>query len=258
MKRFICENVFVPLRIAPAHRSEMLSQVLFGETYCILDKIDNWTKIITDFDGSSGWIDMDHLQQSGHDTPEKSFILNRSLLCYKNDNTKMILEAGCEIFDPDYKSHRFRIADHIYTTANDFKESYVTINESLSDTAMRFINCPYIWGGRIAPGLDCSGFTQLVFKIHGITLPRNSWQQAENGEEITFITEARAGDLAFFGHAGGKITHTGIILSQGLIIHASGRVRIDPVDHLGIYKQEISNYSHKLIKIKRIKIQKEG
>jgi cell wall-associated NlpC family hydrolase len=117
---------------------------------------------------------------------------------------------------------------------------------------MKFINSPYIWGGRIPSGIDCSGFVQLVYKIQGKNIPRDSWQQAEAGESISFIEETVPGDIVLFDDERGKITHVGMILSQGLVIHASGRVRIDTIDHQGIYKNEIKGYSHKLRTIRRI------
>jgi cell wall-associated NlpC family hydrolase len=117
---------------------------------------------------------------------------------------------------------------------------------------MRFINSPYIWGGRIPSGMDCSGFTQLVCKIHGKPIPRNSWQQAETGENISSIDEAKPGDLVFFDNEQGRIIHVGMMISSGLVIHASGRVRIDQIDHHGIFKKEIGAYSHHLRSIRRI------
>ncbi|MBN2863141.1 MAG: C40 family peptidase [Bacteroidales bacterium] len=252
MERYICENVFVPLRLGPTHRSEMLSQVLFGERYTIIDQVSNWLKIETEFDHYSGWIDIDHLHHTVYTDSPGSFTLNRSLLCYKSDKTKIILEAGCEIFDPDFDKHTFKIGSHIYTTASDFSSTFITSTDSPADTAMRFINSPYIWGGRIPSGMDCSGFTQLVYKIHKKPIPRNSWQQAEIGENISSIDEVKPGDLVFFDNVQGRITHVGMIISRGLVIHASGRVRIDQIDHHGIFKQEIGAYSHHLRSIRRI------
>jgi cell wall-associated NlpC family hydrolase len=252
MERFICENVFVPLRSGPAHKSEMLSQVLFGEKYIIIERSGSWIKIETDFDKYTGWIDLDHLQHSEDEGTSTGHVLNRSLLCFKEDNTKIVLEAGCEIFNPDFDQKFFFNGKKKYTTGNEFSSSYVTSNESLSDTAIKFINSPYIWGGRIPSGIDCSGLTQLVYKIHKVQIPRDSWAQAEAGTIIDFIDEALPGDLVFFDNERGKISHVGMILSKGLVIHASGRVRIDVIDHQGIFKPEIKGYSHKLRMIRRI------
>jgi cell wall-associated NlpC family hydrolase len=252
MEIYICGNVFVPLRLGPSHRSEMLSQVLFGEKYSIVDHVGHWNKIETLFDNYTGWIDMDHMQHSPDNGDSKDFVLNRSLLCYKNDKTKLVLEAGCNIYSPDFEKKTFMAGGNKYSADKDFNEKYVIVNESLADTAMKFINSPYIWGGRIPSGIDCSGFTQLVYKIHGKPIPRNSWQQAEVGTSITFIEEANPGDLVFFDDDHGKISHVGMMISRGLVIHGSGRVRIDTIDHQGIYKNEIGKYSHHLRTIRRI------
>jgi gamma-D-glutamyl-L-lysine dipeptidyl-peptidase len=252
METYICENVFVPLRSGPSHKSEMLSQVLFGESYKIIDQAGKWIKIETQFDNYHGWIDLDHLQHTIFINIGKSYVLNRSLLCHKNDKTKLVLEPGCEIYNPDFNAKTFSIGESVFSTPDDFSNLYVSTTESLSDTALRFINSPYIWGGRVPSGIDCSGLTQLVYKIHGTSIPRDSWQQAENGQTISFINETKPGDLVFFDNERGKISHVGMIFSEGLVIHASGRVRIDTIDHQGIYKPEIGGYSHRLRIIKRI------
>jgi len=252
MKRFICENVFVPLRSGPSHKSEMLSQVLFGEKYDVVDKAGKWIKVETLFDKYMGWVDFDHLQQTEVVDNTDGKVLNKSLLCYRNDKTKIVLEAGCEVYDPDFGNKQFNLGTYRYTTTDEFDSGYLLTNDSFSDTALKFINCPYIWGGRIPSGIDCSGLTQLVYKIHGIPIPRDSWQQAEAGRSIDFIDEAEPGDLVFFDNDRGRISHVGMIFSKGLVIHASGRVRIDTIDHQGIFKSEINGYSHKLRTIRRI------
>jgi cell wall-associated NlpC family hydrolase len=252
MEQYICENVFVPLRAAPSHKSEMLSQILFGEKYFVCEKSGTWIKVETLFDKYSGWLDTAHLQHSVSETFTAGFVLNRSLLCFKNDKTKLVLEAGCEIYSPDFENKTFLAGKNVYNTAPDFCSAFVSANDSLSDTAMNFINSPYIWGGRIPSGIDCSGLTQLVYKIHGISIARDSFRQAEEGRNIDFIDAAEAGDLVFFDNYSGKISHVGMIISRGLVIHASGRVRIDSIDHQGIFKAETGGYSHRLRMIKRI------
>jgi cell wall-associated NlpC family hydrolase len=252
MGTYICENVFIPLRIGPTHKSEMLSQVLFGEKYRITDEAGHWMKIETLFDNYAGWIDKNHLQQTADNGDAGSHVLKRSLLCHKSDGTKLVLEAGCEIYSPDFERGVFSAGDNTYTFNDSPTAVHLNEKESVADTALKLVNSPYLWGGRIPSGIDCSGFTQLVYKLHDIKISRDCWKQAEEGKTITFIEEARPGDLVFFDDEFGKIVHTGIIISNGLVIHASGRVRIDIIDHQGIYKKEIKAYSHKLRTIKRL------
>lgn len=252
MEKYICENVFVPLRAGPSHKSEMLSQILFGEKYVITDHAGNWMKIRTIFDQYEGWIDKNHLQQTIDTEKESGHVLMRALTCFKNDKTRLVLEAGCETYYPDFENKRFAIGGNIYSTCSEFNFSFFKTKESITDTALMFINSPYIWGGRIPSGIDCSGLTQLVYKIHGIKIPRDSTHQAETGRNIDFIDETLAGDLVFFDNERGNISHVGMILSRGLVIHASGRVRIDSIDHQGIFKAEINGYSHRLRTIRRI------
>jgi cell wall-associated NlpC family hydrolase len=117
---------------------------------------------------------------------------------------------------------------------------------------MLFLNAPYLWGGKTPFGIDCSGFTQTVYKLNGIKLLRDAYQQAEQGETLSFVEEAEAGDLAFFDNEEGRIVHVGIVLDNNKIIHASGKVRIDGFDHHGIFNNEKRDYSHKLRLLKRI------
>ena len=252
METFICENVFVPLRSGPSHKSEMLSQVLFGEKYRIIDEAGHWIKVETLFDNYSGWIDINHLQHTEESLNLTGHVLNRSMLCYRSDKTKLVLEAGCEIYNPDFENKTFSAGNNVYSGTPDFNKSYITTTDSLADTAIKFINSPYIWGGRIPSGIDCSGLTQLVYKLHGIKIPRDSCKQIEAGEDIGFLEESAPGDLVFFDDDRGRITHVGMIFSSGLVIHASGRVRIDSIDHQGIFKSEINGYSHRLRMIRRI------
>jgi cell wall-associated NlpC family hydrolase len=230
----------------------MLSQVLFGEKYTIINQVGHWMKIETLFDKYTGWIDANHLQQTIDNEKSSGLVLNRSLLCFKNDSTKIVLEAGCEIYDPDFEKKSFSVGTNTYTTCNEFNNSYIAKGDSPADIAMKFINSPYIWGGRIPSGMDCSGFTQLAYKLCGTTIPRNSWMQAELGEAVSFLEETKPGDLVFFDNELGRISHVGMIISRGLVIHASGRVRIDTIDHQGIYKHEVGGYSHHLRTIRRI------
>jgi gamma-D-glutamyl-L-lysine dipeptidyl-peptidase len=123
--------------------------------------------------------------------------------------------------------------------------------DGIRELVLSWLNAPYQWGGRSVFGVDCSGFTQIIFRQLGIKLMRDAYQQAESGEMVNFISEGRCGDLAFFDNDDKKIVHTGILLGNDEIIHASGRVRIDKIDHYGIFNTEKNSYSHHLRMIKR-------
>jgi cell wall-associated NlpC family hydrolase len=124
--------------------------------------------------------------------------------------------------------------------------------KNILSTAYLFLNAPYLWGGKSPFGIDCSGFTQITYKINGYKLPRDANQQVELGEPLSFVEEAEAGDLAFFDNEEGKIVHVGILLDNQQIIHASGCVKIDKFDHYGIFSSDTKKYSHTLRVIKRI------
>ena len=124
--------------------------------------------------------------------------------------------------------------------------------ESIVYTAMSLIHAPYLWGGRSPFGIDCSGFTQVVFKMNGLQIKRDAYQQVEIGDAYSFVEEAQPGDLAFFDNEEGRIIHVGIVIGENKIIHASGRVRIDHYDHYGIFTPERGGYTHNLRIIKNI------
>jgi cell wall-associated NlpC family hydrolase len=230
----------------------MLSQILFGERYTLTDRAADWVRIRSEFDGYEGWIDTKHLHLEADSGAGAGHVLNRSLLCFREDGSRMVLEAGCEIFEPDYDNKSFSAGGSVYRTVNEFSSHFTELYPSVSETAMKFINSPYIWGGRIPSGIDCSGLVQLAYKIAGRTIPREAADQALEGRLVDFIDEAVPGDLAFFDDGRGKIAHVGMIVSRGLIIHATGRVRIDAIDHQGIFNREINGYSHNLRTIRRM------
>jgi cell wall-associated NlpC family hydrolase len=124
--------------------------------------------------------------------------------------------------------------------------------QDIISTAYLLINAPYLWGGKNPFGIDCSGFTQIVYKLNGYKLPRDASQQVELGTPLSFVEEAEAGDLAFFDNEEGNIVHVGILLNNEQIIHASGSVRIDKYDHYGIFNKSLGKYSHSMRVIKRV------
>ena len=250
MKKLICANVFVPLRMAPSHRSEQGSQILFGEKYSIIGKSLKWIKIRNEFDGYEGWMDEDHHLFFEDEDSDTARILSRRTAFTGSNGEPLVLEAGSEIYNYSEKENIFSLNGKKYRAAE--KVAFCPVDEALGKTARHFLNAPYLWGGRTEGGMDCSGLTQLVYKIHGYGLPRDSFKQAEKGKTISFIEEALEGDLVYFDNERGNITHVGLVLEKGYLIHCSGKVRIDRIDHQGIYLEESKSYTHRLRTIKRV------
>jgi gamma-D-glutamyl-L-lysine dipeptidyl-peptidase len=124
-------------------------------------------------------------------------------------------------------------------------------HEIILKLARRYLYAPYLWGGRSPFGIDCSGFTQVVFMMAGLKLKRDASQQVGQGEGVDFAEQAQAADLAFFDNDKGNIVHVGIVMNNNHIIHAAGQVRIDRLDHFGIFNETLGKYTHKLRLIKR-------
>ena len=249
----ICNLAIIPLRNEPNDRSEQVSQVLFGEHFQIIEKQKQWFKIRLYFDSYEGWIDAKQCQQITESDFEtlstNAEILNNDLIEYISNEANILIPI------PLGASLSFLEVDVINTQAYNFEGLKVTGTKPKSElikTAFMYLNSPYLWGGKTPFGIDCSGFTQMVYKLNGYKILRDASQQAMQGEALSFIEESEPGDLAFFDNEEGKIIHVGIIMNDNYIIHASGKVRIDRLDHLGIYNAETNRHTHKLRVIKKI------
>ena len=254
----ICQLSVIPVRDQPSHRSEMISQLIFGDTFQILEKEDSWLKIEKTNDAYVGWVDEKQVSLFDNSSLYKlkslpNFLTSEaSTLVLKGVLKEPIyLPAGCSL--PFYDDGKCKIGKEIYqvTSSNIFVPNQEDFESDVQETAKKFLNAPYLWGGRTHSGIDCSGFSQIVFKMLGISLKRDAYQQAEQGKLVDFLTEAKAGDLAFFDNEEGKITHVGLMLNNSQIIHSSGRVKIDRIDNQGIFSTDLQKYSHKLRIIKR-------
>lgn len=230
MEKIICNVIVSPLRLETSDQSEMISQMLYGEQVEVLEVKENFSKVKMIFDQFEGWCDSRHLTKISE--TENRNIITKTFGIYDLPEGKSLLSMGSEVN---------------FEVENCFLDD---LSESIAETAKKFLNVPYLWGGRSFFGLDCSGFTQLLYKVHGIALPRNADQQAEMGIVLDFVEESKPGDLAFFENAEGKIDHVGILLSPNEIIHASGKVRIDALDYSGIFNQELNKHTHKLRLVK--------
>jgi len=247
----------VPLRESENERSEMTSQLLFGECVEVLEAHDNWLLVQNLSDKYIGWADRKMIQilnEVGKRTilKKKPWCVSNQLLVYKDVNSKldMILPGGSMIHDFDGIGKNEY--DFTLSRSGNYLISDVISGSGLIDFAKKYLNTPYLWGGKTILGIDCSGFVQVVFSIFGIQLPRDASQQVEQGNVIDFLTEVKAGDLAFFENSDGKIIHVGILINSKMIIHASGWVKIDTIDSQGIFSIQMGEYTHKLRVIKRL------
>ena len=249
----ICNLAIIPLRSEPSDKSEIVSQVLFGEHFQILDTLKQWSFIKMQFDGYEGWVDSKQYQlisdSNFNQLSEEIPVLNGDLIEYVTNSTNVLIPI------PLGSSISFLKNAQINSSNFEFEGTETTGKKEKSNlikTAFMYLNAPYLWGGKTPFGIDCSGFTQMVYKLNGFHLLRDASQQSKQGEALSFIEESEAGDLAFFDNEEGSIIHVGIMMDDNYIIHASGKVRIDRLDHLGIFNAETNKHTHKLRVIKKI------
>ena len=212
----------IPMRSEPSDKAEMVNQVLYGETFEVIDNQDKWSKIKLDHDGYEGWIDNKQWRVTNTDQMMLK-PLNKLMLINKHVTPLQIFSMGSLV---------------------DLKKSLVAARRILP-TAKQFLGVPYLWGGRTFMGIDCSGFTQIVFRVSGKNILRDTYQQAEQGRTVPF-KKLKEGDLAFFKNDSGKVVHVGIVYKENdtiKIIHASGKVRIDRLDEQGILNEETKQYN---------------
>jgi gamma-D-glutamyl-L-lysine dipeptidyl-peptidase len=246
----------IPVRAEASDKSEMVNQLLFGEHFQIIGKQKQWRKIRNAYDDYEGWVDEKQFSPLAEESYKQlntssQFISFDLVQVVMNNNSMTPLVIGSSL--PFYENGKCLLGDQHLKYEGTVKDTSRpnTDKNFIVENAYTFLNSPYLWGGRSPFGIDCSGFTQVVFKLSGIKLQRDASQQAETGLTLSFLEEAEPGDLAFFDNEEGKITHVGIVLPQLQIIHASGKVRIDKLDHHGIYNSETKKYSHKLRLLKR-------
>lgn len=237
MNKGICIVTVAPVRAEGSDKAEIVTEILFGESADILEVNKNWTKIKMHYDEYEGWMDTKQIRPISDEdfAKRKVTVVTEDFSSVLTNDGKTLLSMGSEVEFPVVASRRSH-----------------DVRESIALTAKEFLNVPYLWGGKSFFAVDCSGFTQLVYKVHNIKIPRDTYQQAEVGEALSFVEESQPGDLAFFENPEGKIIHVGIMLDGQKIIHASGKVRIDTLDSTGIFNKELNKHTHKLRVIKSI------
>lgn len=251
----ICSAIVpvAPVRKTASDTSEMVTQLLYGEKCAVLDADKQWRYVRCFFDGYEGWVDEKQIASYVEaSNTEPGVVSTMFMLGKASDREQILLPCGAQIqlstIDRDVFIHQKKAYGVL---AGDYlQEPQHLALEAVFKLAGNFINAPYLWGGKSAFGIDCSGFTQVLFKVLGEKLPRDASQQANIGEKINHVNDALAGDLAFFGKD--KVTHVGLLLDSQTIIHASGKVRIDAFHEKGIFNAEKGEITHPLKGIKRI------
>ena len=251
----ICNLSIVSIRFEPSDASELVTQILFGEHFKVLEQRKKWSKIRIAFDKYEGWISNNQFEFLSEDKYKEidnsPQFLAGELIDFISDNHNHLIPIPLGASLPFYHNSITSINERIFTYDGEVING--TLNKSaIIQTAFMYLNAPYLWGGKTPFGIDCSGFTQMVYKLCGYSLLRDASQQATQGEVLSFIEESEPGDLAFFDNNEGKIVHVGIIMSDNYIIHSHGKVRIDRIDHSGIYNAELRKHTHKLRVIKKI------
>ena len=239
MRYGICSLSVVPMRKEASHTSELVSELLYNDIYNIVDENDEWLKIRCMYDLYEGWIrKLQHHEITEDEYNEfiakKKYIVNVPIIHYDNK----VLSFGSKLFEK---------------VEGSIPLSKTFDTDVFMQAAIKMMNVPYRWGGKTVMGIDCSAFVQLCAKIAGYKLPRDASQQVDFGEAVDNFNDAKSGDIAFFENENHKIIHVGILLSDNKIIHASGKVRIDSIDKIGIFNEELNKYTHQLNVIKRLK-----
>ena len=270
----IAHCTVTPVRQEPSEGSEQLTQLLFGEVCEVLDRLPRWTKIRSTMDGQEGWVDFKMLTHVGDEVKDEGLKVKSegvvavpmAIATDMETGEELMLTLGTRL--PNYTHGTFEVLGKQYlidptciSQPISNSPSECPIGAAPSDRhnvcaiAQTLLNAPYLWGGKNAMGIDCSGFTQVVYSVLGVNLLRNAREQMTQGTLVPSLAESQPGDLAFFDHAdrdpkATNISHVGLLLDNKTIIHCSGCVHVDEIDEMGIHLAD-GELTHHLVQIKR-------
>jgi hypothetical protein len=263
MKYGITHLSQIAMREEPAHQSQLVSQLLFGDAYQIEEFVGDWLKIKTLDCGYEGFIEKKlwnemHEEDTAEYQSLKKYMVTDYLIFIKEFESNVTFPVFIGSSFPYPQDNMLILGNAIFVVElpeTRILPKHPTLSEpqsALLQFASGYLRAPYLWGGRTPAGIDCSALVQLAFKSVNILLLRDASQQVNQGTQVDFSTEWQVGDIAFFENEEGKITHVGIICGKDKILHASGFVRIDMLDTTGIYNKQIEQYTHKLRIVKRL------
>jgi len=253
----ICSFNLVAIRSEATDRSEMVTQLLFGDVYELLEESENgkWLKIRILEDEYVGWMDKKlftafSAQEAEKLKSEPEIISLDTVGFLTTEKISFPIFFGSYL--PFYDGTYVYLSNSRLSFNGKTKQLKENLEQTILHTAHSFLHTPYLWGGKSHAGIDCSGLVQIVFRSNGHKLKRDAYQQASMGSPVEHIEKAKSCDLAFFSNDAGRVTHVGILLDNATIIHAHGKVRVDKIDALGIINGDTGLYSHKLSGIRRI------
>lgn len=244
----ICNLSIVPIRKNGDDKSEMISQLLYGDLYEVIEKKEKWLSIKTVFDNYEGWINNNQFIEVKSDNLFNTLSKNEA---YSLDLINFVETLNKDLI-PILLGSKISVSNHINHSFDGQFSDKKKSRKDIIETAKLYLNTPYLWGGKTPFGIDCSGLSQMVYKINGYKIPRDAKDQVNLGGNLGFIEESKEGDLAFFDNEEGEIIHVGILMKNNYIIHASGHVKIDRIDQTGIYNLSKKKHTHKLRTIKNI------
>ncbi len=249
----------IPVRREPSEKSEMVTQVLFGEHFEIQEQMVGWSLVKLEWDDYVGWIDNKMITpvhaRNVQKLAKKAYAITGDIISFipvtKEQNIMVVAGSTLPVWRPYLKE--FSINGNVWKNSGEvLYGKHKDPRTVIIKQALKYFNAPYLWGGRSPFGIDCSGLTQILYKMIGIRLPRDASEQVKMGTPLGFMDETEPGDLAFFDDEEGRIIHVGILWKRNKIIHASGKVRIDNIDQFGIFNIDSKRYTHKLRVIKQI------
>ncbi len=254
----ICSVVVpvAPVRKNAADASEMVTQLLYGETCEVLAADKQWRHVQGTFDGYRGWVDAKQLVPAPAEAVGVPAWVASLYLHAENITTgaQLLLPAGAGIRLEENDKHVLLHQGEPFVIRVgkwSCEGEKLSVDEMLR-LARKFENAPYLWGGKTALGIDCSGYTQVLYKLARVPLQRDASQQVGQGTAVNTLSAVKPGDLAFFGKSPDKITHVGILMDAETIIHASGKVRVDGITPNGIVHAQTGTLTHKLTALRRL------
>ena len=262
----------IPVRAEASEGAEQNTQILFGETFDVLEEKPRWNRVKLHLDGQEGWVDakmVTKMSPAEYKSYREAYTGSEAMVAMpmayavsENNGQTIPLTAGTRLAKYQVTKDEaqkiffgrfevlgvgFRIdPGMVIAESPDLNE------QNLLQTVRFFLNIPYLWGGKNAMGMDCSGFTQVIMSLFGKALKRNAGEQATQGRKISDLSKVQAGDLVFFDHEDGKISHVGVAIDSARVIHCSGRVKVEKLDSNGIFNAETGVYSHHLMAIRRV------